>query len=341
MRRHHLTFVLAHAIVYAGGDRRSDRPRQRNDGCACWPNHTSTRLLSERWPSPVASPLPVLLFLAGTEGSGHNFVEAILRATTGRATGRQAYFDGVLGTGAATFSCFLVDLQAASARENVSATYLRIRTTLQTHFESQFAANRDTLIVLGEDAYPCASHRRKWHNHPHYPDVELLRHGDGLDYHLRVLVLQREPERSVLSNLRRGFYRPSGADLHLAYRTVQKGTELISQMSASLRCDQVLVLPHVMLAFGNVAQVSNVLGAFLYLTSRQISSIASGIEFARSRYDTAMVICRICGNTSTRYSAGNVSRYFSSSVKTAVQRYFSQQPRSRIYPYHACGLGQV
>ena len=259
---------------------------------SCWQSQSTTSWLAR------SAARPIVLFIMGTEGSGHNFYQELLRGTArenhasySTSGGKKLHvFDN---RSVAGFACILTtapnhphdspELRAAmdeargSRYLNASIRGVLFNESLLAFFP---AFHRMRLIVLGEDAYPCGTHRHGWSGQSWAnPEVAYLKAWDGELYDLRVLITYRHPVDATISNLRRGFVKLS--EWREAARTTELGLHLIAA-ARRLRCEQQLLIPYEdarSAAFepARAAAYTTVLSEFLRLDAAESEGLARGL----------------------------------------------------------------
>ena len=115
----------------------------------------------------------------------------------------------------------------------------------------------------------------------------------------------------MLSNLRRGMYKASGADLQLALSTATHGLQLMREDLGQLPCEQVLLARventlHTL----DAAEVARTLGSFLWLSAEEIGKLTDGLTRARADYP--------------RLRAAQPGRDISDDVETIVRDHFAK-----------------
>eukprot|EP00471_Norrisiella_sphaerica_P004791 CAMPEP_0184479176 /NCGR_PEP_ID=MMETSP0113_2-20130426/1001_1 /TAXON_ID=91329 /ORGANISM="Norrisiella sphaerica, Strain BC52" /LENGTH=417 /DNA_ID=CAMNT_0026857201 /DNA_START=150 /DNA_END=1403 /DNA_ORIENTATION=+ len=177
---------------------------------------------------PRKTKLPLLLYILGTEGSGHNFWEIFIPKAFPRES--VVWFKGCVTPDFASLnvSDWLLDDYEQKLFKAIPA--------LDCPTDRESGCGGKKLFLVGEDAHPCGNPR----NVLRYPDLNHLLALDGKLFELRVLVSYRSPEQSVISNLKRGI----DSTIQVAARTLQFGLISIATSAQAVPCEKLMLIPY-------------------------------------------------------------------------------------------------
>lgn len=156
------------------------------------------------------SDLPIFLFVAGVEGSGHHALVSVWDAM------RQ---HGV------ELDVIVFDQKFHSLGVENHASYHYASIVLERHFEAmkpvfEDARKRHAIVVDAQNSYPMGQYAGSLA----HPDLLFLQEFDGVLYDLRVIALYRNPTDAVISAVRR--FRDAG---EAAYKTPEFQARMVSE----------------------------------------------------------------------------------------------------------------
>ena len=158
------------------------------------------------------SPLPILLFVAGVEGSGHHALRSIWHQLQDKGQATVLEYDQLLHVLSisehASFHTSSIDLNDHK------------RAWMDT-FRLHTQKGKPRVLVDAQNSYPMG----KMAGSLASPDIDMLMALDGLVFDLRAIVLSRNPTRTVLSAVRRF----SSNDLDLVYKTPTFQARVVSE----------------------------------------------------------------------------------------------------------------
>lgn len=168
----------------------------------------------------AGSTLPILLFVAGVEGSGHHALKSVWYNLKQNHSLHLVEYDqrlhafGIENLAGYHYSSVHADQHASNFRGLISK-----------HL-STFPVGQRPIFIDAQNSYPMG----KGAGSLAHPDVLMLAQLDGVVFDLRVIVLQRNPVRATLSAVRR-FH---ANDNQYGYRTPSFQARMISESMVHL-----------------------------------------------------------------------------------------------------------